>query len=303
MVNTDLIVNCRRRHRPVSNYYQALQLLSLARPDIDYFWHMDINTRYTGHHYEFLEAISSWAKDQSRNNAVGRAPFTFVSDVHNTWENFTKVVNRLSYAKKSQQKGTGRALGVEPVGPDPPLFSDWKQKWGKGEEADLIGMGTIFEPAPAESHVFVEHYPGKSSNVPRRATSFPKITRTSKRLLRAMHHGQVTQGMHMPPTMFAASSALHHGLKTVAFPLPIFSDLDVSPADVERKLNANMGEDTFDLPHQMKKLWRSLTFGAPENPEEALYADELYKKWLGYDEEQTEGLCLPAMLLRPVKGV
>ncbi|KAL8896341.1 MAG: hypothetical protein Q9207_007752 [Kuettlingeria erythrocarpa] len=41
-----------------------------------------------------------------------------------------------------------------------------------------------------------------------------------------MHHSQVTKGTHMMPEMYPESSALHHGLKTVVFPEPLYLDIN-----------------------------------------------------------------------------
>ena len=128
------------------------------------------------------------------------------------------------------------------------------------------------------------------------------MTRTSKRLLRAMHHGQVTLGTYMSNAMLPASTALHHGLKVVAFPLPIFLDHTASAQSIESKLNDDWGRNTYDIPHKYTDLWRHMTFAISVD-ETSTYADEVYKRWLGYDEKHTKGLCLPGMLLHPIHGV
>ena len=117
--------------------YQPLQLLSLARPDLEFFWHMDIDARYTGHHYDYLETISSWSKTQARDLSWEQASQVYMEGVYNTWKNFTLVVERL--ASKHKIKGSLRTQGIEPVGPDPPSLLGGR--WGVNEEADLVTLG------------------------------------------------------------------------------------------------------------------------------------------------------------------
>ena len=129
--------------------------------------------------------------------------------------------------------------GVEPLGPAPPLSHIGRDRWGIGEEADLITFGPVFNP---EGSAFlardeIDNYPDGIKFTPRRATAFSSMTRTSKRLLRAMHYGQFTQGMNMNPSMFAASTALHHGLKVAAFPTPIYLDAIIAPDQLEAQFN------------------------------------------------------------------
>lgn len=263
---------------------------------------MDIDARYTGHHYELLYTIAAWAQSQPRDHSWEQASIVYVPEVHNSWNNFTSTVRKLNRSKSV--KGPLKAHGVEPVGPDMPRNMGGKRGWGVGEEADFIAVGPLFEPVPSGStdEWFIENYPGDVDDVPYRAVAFPHFTRTSKRLLRAMHHGQITRGTNMPSTMYPVSTALHHGLKIASFPLPVFSDSRISSQDIERALNLNEGRDTFDHPNRYRDQWRRLTFAVTID-NGSTYADELYKRWLGYDEEETEGLCLPGMLLHPIKGV
>ena len=286
-----------------SHSYAPLQLMSLARPDIEYFWLMDVDARYTGHHYDHLEKISSWSKAQSREVLWELASQLYVPEVHRAWKKFVTQVKDL--ARKATIRGPLRTKGIEPVGPPPPMMLSGKDQWGMGEEADFITLGPVFDPQGSffEGREEVSNYPDGVEKTPRRATAFSFMTRTSKRLLRAMHHGQVTLGIHMPPSMFPASTALHHGLKAVAFPLPISFDATISPQLLAEEFNhPDWGRHTYNVPYKYKDFWRWMTFAIAVD-EEPAFADEMYRRWLGYDADQTRGLCLPGLLLHPVQGV
>lgn len=286
-----------------SHTYAPLQLLSLARPDIEFFWLMDVDARYTGHHYDHLEKISSWSKFQSREVLWELASQLYVREAHKSWEKFVTKVKKA--ARAATIRGPLRTKGIEPVGPQPPLMLSGKDRWGVGEDADLITLGPVLDVAGSlfEGREDVSNYPDGVDKIPRRATAFPSMTRTSKRLLRAMHYGQVTMGLRMPPSMFPASTALHHGLKVVAFPLPIFFDATISPQVLEEEWNTpDWGRHTYDKPYRYKGFWRWMTFAIAVDDEPA-FADETYRRWLGYDASQTRGLCLPGLLLHPIQGV
>ena len=286
-----------------SHAYAPLQLLSLARPDIEFFWLMDVDARYTGHHYDHLEKISAWSKAQSREVLWELASQLYMREVHKSWKNFAAQIKK--FARKATIRGPLRTKGIEPIGPQPPMMLSGKDKWGVGEEADFITLGPVFDPAGSsfQARSEVANYPAGVERTPRRATPFSIMTRTSKRLLRAMHHGQVTLGTHMPPSMFPASTALHHGLKVVAFPLPIFLEAAISPEQLEKEFNhPDWGRHTYDVPYKYTDFWRRMTFAITLD-EEPTFADELYKRWLGYDATHTRGLCLPGLLLHPVQGV
>lgn len=301
---------------------QPLQLLSLLRPDIEYFWHIELEARYTGHHYHHLETISAWSKAQPRRLSWERASPFFIPAVHGCWGNFSKYIENTT--ADGGVWGPVKTEGIEPVGPDPPTESPQNDdyRWGVGEEADFINVGPIFNPANTK-FVFaneIKNYPD-DQKTPRRATALRLMARSSKRLLRAMHHGQVTLGTHMAPEMFSESTALHHGLKIAAFPLPIFLDYSSSAFQIERKFNKNQGRNTYDLPYKYEGMWHRMTsFSSLDK--QATFPDELYKRWLGYvstalrcplmscleadfsqSGDQHERLCLPGILLHPIRGV
>lgn len=289
-----------RNQDPLSNPYQALQLLSLARPDIEFFWLMDHEARYTGHHYDLFQKMTAWSKAQPRDLAWEKASLMYAPKIHHTWRNFTRIAGAIRDTKT--RNGLQRTRGIEPIGPDRPIRLGRNNNWGVGEEADLITIAPISKPPLSEfgETLVIENYPD-GENTPYRALSFPSMLRMSKRLLRAMHHGQITLGARMHPAMYPVSTALHHGLKVSSFPLPIFADAPTSAAEVEEKVNSNGSSLAFKPLSAGKDVRQRLTFAMGDD-ESPVYADELYKRWVGYDEAETSGLCLPGLLLYPIKN-
>lgn len=274
---------------------QPLQLLSLLRPEIEHFWQIDLSVRYTGHHYHHLETISAWAKQQPRKYLWERASRYYIPHVHGNWTNFMEIVaNQTSLATKPLDEGGNAAIGgvwgpertegIEPVGPTPPTDSSDHDnyEWGVGEDADMINLAPVFDPE-GTSFVLkdkVEHYP-EANHTPRRATGTTSMIRLSKRLLRAMHHGQVTSGFYMPPEMYAESTALHHGLKLVVFPLPVYLDFAKSPENMNAAFNADGGKTVLNTPPMHDGTWHRMSYWSSID-EKTTYPDELYKRWLGY---------------------
>ena len=223
--------------------------------------------------------------------------------------------------------GAERTTGIEPIGPEPPTESSENDnyEWGVGEEADLINLAPVFNPVGSSflHKDSVDHYTdGKKT--PRRATGTSQMIRMSKRLLRAMHHGQVALGSHMAPEMFPYSTALHHGLKLVVFPLPVYLDYAKTPKDMNRIFNHDEGKSLLNSPYKYEDIWRRMSYWSTLDSQ-TNYPDELYKRWLGYvsitlflvqlrrlaglgadllqSGDPTERLCLPGLLLHPIKGV
>ena len=298
-----------------------MELLSLLRPDIEYFLQLELDARYTGHHYHHFETIRAWAANEPRRLQWERASRYYVPSVHGTWSNFTQTIANIT--KGGGVWGPVRTTGIEPVGPEPPTAKPEEDnfEWGVGEEADFINLAPVFD---VEGSGFLfknakDHYPdGKKT--PARATATVPITRFSKRLLRAMHHGQMSLGISMFPEMFPESTALHHGLKLVVFPLPVYMDYAKNPEAIERTFNADEGKTLLNPPYKYGDIWHRMTYWHAMD-RKTNFPDELYKRWLGYvstisfcsssppitdvsqSNDPLERVCLPGIVLHPVKGV
>ena len=263
--------------------HMPMELLSLLRPDIEFFWQTELDTRYTGHHYHLLETVSAWAAKEPRKFLWERSARYYVPAVHGTWENFTSWTANVTQGGGIW--GPERTTGIEPIGPQPPKPSseDDEYEWGVGEDADFINVSPVFDVTEGSKFIFKDtkdRYPDKLKT-PARATATVPLTRFSKRLLRAMHHGQVSLGVHMFPEMYPESTALHHGLKLVVFPLPVYIDYAKTPKFIDDKFNANEGKTLLDVPYKYPDIWRRMTYWH-SMAKKTTYSDELYKRWLGY---------------------
>ncbi|KAK4694677.1 hypothetical protein P7C71_g2946, partial [Lecanoromycetidae sp. Uapishka_2] len=268
-----------------SHMHMPMELLSLLRPDIDFFWQMELDLRYTGHHYHHLETISAWSEVQPRKLQWERASRYYVPAAHGSWADFSETIANAT--KGGGIWGAQRTTGIEPVGAEPPVSSPEQDnyEWGVGADADFINLSTVFDVSDTEKSGFIfrktkDRFPD-GDKTPARATATTPMIRMSKRLLRAMHHSQVTLGVHMFPEMYAESTALQHGLKMVVFPLPVYMDFARSPEWIAKTFNANEGSTLLDSPYKYKPEWRRMTYWHSMD-QITLYPDELYKRWLGY---------------------
>lgn len=288
---------------------QPLQLFSLLRPDFDLYWQSELDVRYTGHHYHHLEAIRQWAQKQPRKYQWERAAYFYSPFIHRNWKQFTAKIREITEGEGIW--GPVVTSGINPVGPKPPTESpeEDESQWGVGEPADMINVMPIVDPV--KTHMmfrdWVDNYPDGVDKTPRRTAPVTALIASSKRLLRAMHHSQVTIGTHMMPEMYPESTALQHGMKTVAFPEPVYIDVDdKSPEELEAIFNDQTEGGMWNgaSPHAMLARSISYWWSAGFHPE---YSNVLYRKWLGIDFEgkktDEQRLCLPAITLHPIKDI
>ncbi|KAI4246837.1 MAG: hypothetical protein LQ352_006302 [Teloschistes flavicans] len=288
---------------------QPLQLFSLLRPDFDLYWQLELDVRYTGHHFHHMEAIRQWAEKQPRKLSWERSAYFYSPYIHRTWKDFCSKVQGIF--PHGGIWGAVPTTGIDPVGPSPPTSDahEDNSEWGVGEPADFINISPIVDPV--QDHMmfrnWVDNYPDGKTKTPRRAGPVTPLIAVSKRLLRAMHHSQVVLGTHMMPEMFPESSALQHGMKAVAFPEPTYVDInDQTPEEIESIFNDqsstgmwNGGSNNAPLAQHISYWWSA--WFKPE------YSNVLYRKWLGIDDEgnrtDDSRLCLPAITLHPIKGI
>ena len=292
--------------------HQPMQLLSLLRPDIEFFWQAELDQRYTGHHYQLFEKARQWAAAEPRRLLWERNARYYFPSVHGTWGQYNAWI-----AEQTPDGGVWGPVhteGIKPCGPTPPTSKpeDDAYEWGVGEEADFLILAPVFDVTNTSKNdfLFKNHrlqYPD-GPETPAYATATVPLTRFSKRLLRAMHHGQVTQGFDMMPEMMPESSALHHGLKLVSFPLPVYVDRAIPASVIERAFSKNKGETMLNHPydHENVLTWRRMTYWHSMDGE-VNYQMELWARWTGKETDEVEAeqerLCLPQMLIHPVKDV
>lgn len=225
---------CKEAYPKVGEYgvywesYMPLQLFATRHPEFDFYWNWEMDVRYTGYHLHLLEQLATWAKSQTRNYLWDRNARFYIPAVHGSYDDFAEDERLLSEN--------------EPWGPLPianfNTSSPPDEDWGVGEEADLITLFPIFDPArtvwPYRNHI-LNHNSSEAAK-PRRV-SINTFTRLSRRLLLAMHADNI-DGRSMFSEMWPATAAVQHGLKAVYVPHPVFLEQRWPTHKLESVFNA-----------------------------------------------------------------
>jgi hypothetical protein len=203
-----------------------------------------------------------------------------------------------------------------------------KYKWGVGEDADLITFSPLFDPE-GTTWLLAKDITGYNSSdgLPPRRAAIVSASRMSRRLLNTMHRETAFKKHHAFSEMWASTAALHHGYKAAYAPHPVFVDREWPTAYLAGVMNAGRNGASGGS--------RTSVFGEREHNllgmtwyYNAGFAPNLWKRWLGFkvnneggeefeltvDEGRSgkginemrggEGrMCLPPMLLHPVKNV
>jgi hypothetical protein len=348
---------------PVHGVYRglsmALQYFAIKHAEYDFFWNWEMDIRYTGHFYTLFSQMAKWSAAQPRKGLWERNGRFYIPSVHGTWDDFTHMVRVQtesgtesaaniwsgidpSKPKASQQKGDKPIWGPErpedpsdwfetdddPIPPTP--YAKDKYIWGVDEEADLITLNPIFDPAGTTWGLAkdVTGY-NKTSSMPPRRASIIAASRLSRRLLTTMHRETAFGKHHAFSEMWPATAALHHGYKAVYVPHPMFIDrawpLPYFAATMNAGRNgASGGARTSVFGEREHNLLGSSWFY------NAGFSGNLWKRWLGLRVDNEGGeefemvgkgkiedgakgvpamlggegrMCLPPMLLHPIKSV
>ncbi|CAO2658554.1 Nn.00g062770.m01.CDS01 [Neocucurbitaria sp. VM-36] len=332
-------------HGAYRSTYMPVTYFAHQHPEFEYFWHWEMDVRYTGHYYHLFQQIAKWTDAQPRKGLWERNARFYVPSVHGPWEDFKHMVrvqtehgtnnqaNRWSshlppnpHVRETEvQKPEKPIWGPEPPQDYPDIEIDEAMKpnksmiednyeWGVGEPADLIVFNPLFDPENT-NWILGEDVTGydKKNGLPPRRTAINTSGRLSRRLLETMHREQSHFRHTMFSEMWPATCALHHGLKAVYAPHPVFIDrkwpTQYLAAIFNNGRNGASGGarmSVFSDERQHNFLGTSWYFHAG-------FAPNLWKRWLGYkvdndggEEEELAGegrMCLPAVLLHPVKQV
>ena len=333
-------------HGVYRSVFMPLQYFAQRHPEYESFWNVEMDVRYTGHWGTLLERLSTWARTQPRKGLWERSARFYVPAVHGTWEDFVQMTRVRSEtpatnepparSKWAAYTGADTAADPEPdidrtpvwgprAPPDAPPFETDPQPptpygrdryaWGVGEEADLITLNPLFDPAGSDWRLAadVTGYNASLPAPPRRA-AVVTTSRLSRRLLAAMHRETAHRRHAMFSEAWPASVALHHGLKAAAAPHPVYVDRAWPPAYLERTFNA--GVDGADARGRRRVVWGEAQLHNLRGVSwyyNSGFAPNLWRRWLGFrvdgggGEEWEVGkegrMCLPPMLLHPVKDV
>ncbi|KAF3932114.1 hypothetical protein ABW20_dc0107134 [Dactylellina cionopaga] len=142
------------RELPMHGAYRSLwfpmQYFARKHPEYSHFWNLELDIKYTGHWYHFLEKITQFAKSQPRRGLWERNSRFYVPSVHGSYADFTTMVAN----EADPSESVWGPISVEGVNlthhtPTPPFErpeDDKESTWGVGEEADLITLNPIFDP-------------------------------------------------------------------------------------------------------------------------------------------------------------
>ncbi|KAL8813174.1 MAG: hypothetical protein Q9223_007113, partial [Gallowayella weberi] len=262
------------RDLPVHGVYRStfmpVQYFSHQHPEYDFVWNWEMDVRYTGHWYHFFDQVRKWTKAQPRKGLWERNGRFYIPSVHGSWEDFKQMVrvqtemgtnspnniwsglkppsgNSIPGSRTVQAKSDKSIWGPEPPpdvltnqnDPEPPTtYEKDKYEWGVGEEADLITFNPLFDP-DGTTWFFTEDITGynTTSSLPPRRAAITTTSRLSKRLLTLMHRETVLKRHTMFSEMWPASVSLHHGLKAVYAPHPMYIDRDWPPSYLAAVMN------------------------------------------------------------------
>lgn len=299
-------------HSVYRSAHFAIQWFSQQHPEYDFFWNWEMDLRYIGHYYEFNTAIGDWARKQPRKGMWERAGRFWIPAIHGSWENFTETVEHQTRQEEqdpvwgpAQFENTGRV--PPPVECTPPTsYDEDNYEWGVGEDADLITFNPIFDSSRT-NWVFRHDVTGYSLALPPppRRTAIITVSRLSKRLLDLMHEETWRFKHTMFPEMWPPSVALHHGLKAVYAPHPIFFDRD---------WDLDVMDQTFNHPREEWESpfgWGEHNFMGSSFYYNAGFSGAIWRRWLGmkenkeggkaYEEKHTGRMCLRPILHHPIK--
>ncbi|KAI1500823.1 hypothetical protein F5X99DRAFT_385092 [Biscogniauxia marginata] len=293
----------------------SVQKFSQEFPEFEYIWNWEMDARITGHHYDFLEKMASFAKRQPRRGLWERNDRYYIPSLHGDYDTtFRKEVEQL--VGKDTIWGPPDLPFIKPIGPKPPVAKPENDdyKWGVGEEADLITVAPIFDVKESgwiggndvwgfndSSHATLD--------LPRRATIVTH-SRISKRLLDIMHVENL-RGNHIASEMTCQTVSLLHGLKAVYAPMPIYFDRPWSGKDLARWFNSGPKGDSGG-PNSAMGWGREARYGGSTWYYRATPPQRLYNNLMGYEDAGIGGkkwedrhgrTCLPPILMHPIKDV
>lgn len=292
----------------------ALQWFSQQHREYDFVWNWEMDVRYTGHYYEFHNGVSKWADMQPRKLLWERSSRFWIPSLHGSWEDFSNMVERETMAGKEAPiwgpvkfPTLDRGMLPSPNSTTPPTpFDKDNYEWGVGEPADLIVFDPLFDPAKT-NWGFRLDVTGYNTTIepPPRRTAIITIARLSRRLLDVMHEETYLMRHSMFPEMWPPSVALHHGMKAVYAPHPVYFD---------RRWPLDVMDRTFNRPQAPTESpfgWGEHNMQGGSFYYNAGFSGALWRRWLGamengeggreFEEKTSGRMCLRGLLHHPIK--
>jgi hypothetical protein len=339
------------RELPVHGVYRSAYMpvtyFAHQHPEFEYFWNWEMDVRYTGHYYHLFEQVSKWTGAQPRKGLWERNSRFYVPSVHGPWEDFKHMVRvQTEHGTNNQANRWSSHLPPNPHVPEtkvqkpekpiwgPNLPEDYTdieidesvkpphsmledkagKEWGVDEPADLIVFNPLFDPDQT-NWLLAQDVTGynTTNGLPPRRAAINTSGRLSRRLLLTMHREQSHFRHTMFTEMWPATVALHHGLKAVYAPHPVFTDRKWPTQYLAAIFNNGRNGASGGGKMSIFSEERQHNFAGTTWYYNAGFAPNLWKRWLGYkvdndggEEEEVAGegrMCLPGMLLHPVKQV
>ncbi|KAK4168099.1 hypothetical protein QBC43DRAFT_128160 [Cladorrhinum sp. PSN259] len=312
-----------------------LQHFAILHPEYEHFWNWELDMRWVGNYYELFDRLGAWAREQSRVELWERSGKYYIPALHGSWENFTQLVHEETIASGKQSilgpvNFEGKSLLRSEVAGQsflPHSCDGGTTECGVGEEADLITLNPLFD-ADGSGWVFAADITGYKHTlpIPPRRSSIVTASRLSRRLLQVMHEETWRHHHAMFTEMYPATMALHHGLKAVYAPHPLYVDREWDLQELDRVFNGGRGHtaggEGSPFGFTNEHVHRGTTWYY--NSE---FAGKLWRRWLGYaqsegrvvgdsdggtvmmrggrkEEESAAGtgrLCLRSRLVHPIK--
>ncbi|KAJ9210596.1 hypothetical protein DTO166G4_7821 [Paecilomyces variotii] len=204
-------------------------------------------------------------------------------------------------------------MEVEGEGIPPTTYEKDRYEWGVGEDADLIVFNPLYDPE-GTTWLLRDDVTGydTSNGMPPRRTAIITASRLSRKLLLTMHRETSLKRHTMFSEMWPASTCLQHGFKAVYVPHSVYIDRRWPTRYLDSVFNAGRNGASGGA--------RTAVFGDREHNfrgttwfYSAGFSPNLWRRWLGYrvdndggEQEELAGegrMCLPPMLLHPVKNV
>jgi hypothetical protein len=334
-------------HGAYRSAYMPVTYFAHQHPEFEYFWNWEMDVRYTGHYYHLFEQVSKWTAAQPRKGLWERNSRFYVPSVHGPWEDFKHMVRvQTEHGTNNQANRWSSHLPPNPHMPEtkvqkpespiwgPDLPGDYPdieidealkpphsmsedtvgQEWGVNEPADLIVFNPLFDPDQT-NWLLAQDVTGydKTHGLPPRRAAINTSGRLSRRLLETMHREQTHFRHTMFTEMWPATVSLHHGLKAVYAPHPVFIDRRWPTQYLSAIFNNGRNGASGGAKLSVFSEERQHNFLGTTWYYNAGFAGNLWKRWLGYkvdgdggEEEEVSGegrMCLPGMLLHPVKQV
>ncbi|KJZ73997.1 hypothetical protein HIM_06665 [Hirsutella minnesotensis 3608] len=210
-------------HRTMWAVNQPFQLFALHYPEFDHYWQIEIDQRFLGDAGKYLDAVSNFARNEPRKQALERATYAFNEDIYGTYQD---LIGRVNVANKGKSRAWGpvRIPDVQPIGPDPPVarIEDDSFTWGVGEDADVVVTSFCADVLDTE-WAFRDYIKGfKRGRKTPRWFCPPAVMRASRPLLLSIHQAQHDKGLNIPSEAVLPTWALWLGLKLSYPPQPAY---------------------------------------------------------------------------------